>query len=995
MLLLSGLLLRYAGLHENIQLHPDERNIALWMDRMHMSNSLRPQTYAGGFFVLADAARKTTEWVDQNLFRRWAYFINNTDELRTPHLDPVAFGRHINIWLGALSILLAAWLAGRVARSRAAVLTAAALMAFAAFPIEHAHYLESDMAMLAALSLSLLLITRFLATRRIRDWIPAAALAGFAAGTKFPLALLVLPLMAALLAGNDRPRPLRRTGLLLALAAVFVPAGFVVATPDALHFAHFLAGMKTAGAAVYAETAEILGPAAGKPFARQCMNAANLCRFAQTLRPGWLLLAALGIPLCFARRFRAFWPVTVLFPALMLAYIVFQAPWSRSQEFMALLPNFCLWAALPIAALWRAPHSRAKKSAALALCALATLPVLQTGVALSSQFAWEDTRRLANRTLKTSFPTDQPLVAELYSAPAEEGVSARIFPISEYAMDASPYLAASNPCAYFLLNANFHSRGLRDPRTLALFPPFAENMADLQANGRCLATWSSLDSPAPQPYFRAPRIELWWRSAGQSPPQADLGIDLPRPALVKDEGRSTFFQGDLRAGPRIALPIDRHQREIALGGPGRLEGPVFLVFSTRERAATVQTKGFGQTRRLALGPYDAGAIPLERPWWNPRWSRYERVVVRSETGGPTLTYLPCFLQVAFDPIEAASLLLDEGHRGQAIELLRRHDALGKAGPFWRALAGEADAVPGAAALLARWEHWIAADASPPPPVCSGGIPLSIWQDFARIHLVEKGQPCILPLSFAQADHAGRRTSSWAQFLPVFGVPQTLSMSLGRQLDAFGHANFSGPVFLDADGRTEIGRFDFPDFPESGRGETNWTHSGSALPRNVALSFRARSGGTLRIEEAQFTWSWRDMLALRAAQLRCALSEEPAPNALRYGDWLAVRECRLEGGQARLVFEALQNGVPRLSVQLRILRRGKWRPREAVPFVDSGKPWRRGERKTVLLPLEEDLELDRVGIALFTDVPWHASVLPFAGAPDKRPFPTLAELLQTP
>ena len=51
-ILATGLLLRYAGLDEPIQFHPDERNIATWMVRQNATGSLRPKTYAGGFFVL-------------------------------------------------------------------------------------------------------------------------------------------------------------------------------------------------------------------------------------------------------------------------------------------------------------------------------------------------------------------------------------------------------------------------------------------------------------------------------------------------------------------------------------------------------------------------------------------------------------------------------------------------------------------------------------------------------------------------------------------------------------------------------------------------------------------------------------------------------------------------------------------------------------------------------------------------------------------------------
>lgn len=992
LLLLSGLLLRYAGLHEPVQFHPDERNIARWMDRMQATGSLRPQTYAGGFFVLADAARTATQAVVQHVGHRWAYFIGTADRHVAPPLDPVVFGRHFNVWLGTLCILLAAALARRVARSRTAALVAAALMAFAAFPIEHAHYLESDMAMLATVLLALWTLARFLATRRLRDWVPAALLAGFAAGTKFPLTVLVLPLAASMRAPPDHPRPVRRIALLLALGAAGVLLGFVAATPDALHLQEFRAGLAKAGAAVFAETAEILGPAAGEPCARQHMNAANLARFAGTLRPSWLLLAAAGLPLCFARRFRNSWPVAILFPGALSAYVVFLAPWSRSQEFMALLPNLALWAALPVAALWRF-RARAAKAVALVLAAAAVGPVAQTGVAVSSQFAWEDTRRLANRALAICFPPDQPLAAELYAAPAEAGLTPRVWPMSEYAVEADRLRNRPAAPDYLLLNADFFSRGLRDPRTLAYFPPYAENKAKLRTEGQRLAAWGALDSPAPQPYFRAPRIELWHRNAGALPADADLGVELPRPTLVGDEGRTSFFRDDLRAGPRRAVQIDKHARKIALGGPGDFKDPVFLVFRTHERAAAVRVDGFGRSARLALGPHDSGAVALQRPWWKPRWARYERVVVRAEGGDPTLTYLPCYLRVAFSPREAAAVLLDDGHADQAVALLRAHGALAEAGIFWQALARDPAAAEAARARLAQWDAWLAHDEPEPPPASSDGLPLAIWQDFARIRLAALGAPLRVPL--IPTGPGRHRSAVWAQILPVPGAPQRFELRLNRDADFHGRTNFSGRLVFESGAATSLDQCDFSAVPDLHAPPQRWVFAASNFPRQVDCAFRAVSGGTVLLEDATFLWNWRDMLAVRADQLRRALAEPFAPDAVRYGDWLALRECRRVNGHVDLTFAALQDFVPPLAAQLHVFRRGKWRPLEAVPFGGSGAPWRRGEGKTVRTPLPGDIPPDRIGIAIQTDVRYHPALLPMVGAPRRRPFPTLSEIQAPP
>ena len=994
--LVSGLLLRGAGLSESFYFHPDERLIARWMDRMYETHSLRPNCYAGGFFVLADAARKATEWTVVKPLERAEYFLHLSDRYDPERLDAFAFGHPFNALLGTLAIWLAALLARRATRSRAAALTAAALMACAPFAVEHAHYLESDVAMLAAVALALYLMVRAIDKRSPWSLALAAFAVGFAAGTKFPLVLLLAPLLASIRLPHPVANRRRQAGwiaFLVLLAAGLALAGFVVACPDAHHASQFIAGLHHGESSVYGETARLLGANATLPHARERMNAALIARFAQSRGAGWLLASAIGLPFCFGRRWRPFWPVALLFPALFLWYLIFKAPWLRSQEFMTLLPNFCLWAALPIAALWGARRRPlAAKTAAVLLFLAAVAPVLHYGIAVSSQFGWEDTRRLANRVLPLSYPADKPLGAELYTGPTENDVARHSASIGKYE-SADPAFLASNELAYVLLNADAHGRGVQDPRTGQLFADYADRMENLLRHGQRLAAWGALDSSAPQPTFRSPRIELWSQPDERRQPAEDLGVELPRPALVRDDGRTTFFRGDLRAGPRIALPLDKFPREIAIGGPGDFEGPVFLVARTHERAAVVRAEGFGRDRRLALGPYDSGAIALERPWWNPRWARFERVVVRTETGGPTLTYLPCFLRVAFTPLEAATLLLDDGHPEKAVALLREHGALPAAGPFWQALAGKPAAAEPAQTLLARWDEWLARGENDPPPAACAGLPIAVWQDFARVRLTPLKDPVLLGLPPSpDGIRAERRTLPLATLLPVAGVNQRLDLDLGRSPDAFGNTNFFGTVFLDLDDCTAIERFDFLDLPDPRGGSRPFSYSANRFPRHMPITFRAQSGGTIRLDRAEFSWNWRDMLAQRADQLRRALAPAPAPAAFRYGDWLAVRSCRIADGQIVLELEALQDDVPPLVAQTQIFRHRKWHARETAPLGNGGV-WLRDERRTVQIPLAAGVEPGRIGIALLTDVAWHASILPLAGAPEARPFPTLAELLE--
>ena len=99
--LVAGLLLRFAGLKEPFGLHPDERPISQWMERMHEYHSLLPKCYAGGFFVLADATRNLFEWSIFAPLHRWQYFTRATDRFNPEPPDVFTFGRPFNAVLGA------------------------------------------------------------------------------------------------------------------------------------------------------------------------------------------------------------------------------------------------------------------------------------------------------------------------------------------------------------------------------------------------------------------------------------------------------------------------------------------------------------------------------------------------------------------------------------------------------------------------------------------------------------------------------------------------------------------------------------------------------------------------------------------------------------------------------------------------------------------------------------------------------------------------------
>ena len=981
-ILLAGLALRFEGLAEGVRLHPDEVVVADWMDRMHETHRMG-RTYAGGFFVLASAARTAAERTLGAVRHRWEYFTRQSDEY-AGRTDTANFGRACNAWMGALAALLWALALRRATGSRAAALAGGALMAFEPFSVEHAHYLETDVATLFALAVFLCSAVRFLQERRVWAWALAAFSAGFAAGTKYPMAILAVPLFASLRvpAAADRGRWAKAAWVaaLAAAGAWLAWRGFLAATPDAADWEMFSAALRRAGARVYGETSGIVGEAWAEPFIRERMNLAALWRFAAgSAGIAWGVTAAAGLALAAGvRRWRRQWPVLLLFPAAYAGYVVLKAPWARSQEFLPLVPALAAWAALPVA--WaRGRPKRIWRLAGAALALAAVLPVARSGMEMASLFGWEDTRRLANRDLASWYPPDMPLAFEQYCNFADIGTCRTAVHLTKYAALGTGRESLEEFPPYFLLNEDFKGRGLVHPVTRRWFPDIAARDGNLRRNGILVGAWGALDSPAPRPTFRSPALGLWKVPEAMAPdrkPPAELGVPLPRPARVLDPiarkgGRDTFFKGEPAVGARKAVLVDKRWRQVALGGPGRLgrEG-AWAVVVTRERGATVELRGFGRTRKVALAPYSAAAVPLRRPWWDFRRPRFERLAFRAEETDATLTWLPCFLEAAFSPLEAACILLDAGHPAQAAACLRGSGAPEADSPFWRALAGDRSAAGEARALLDGWRRVADDPGTRAEDHAAGGLPLDVWQDFARIRLVGLGTAPDIPTP--QSQGVGSR-GFLDGVLPVEGVPQTLSFRI-RAAD--------GGTPEGADVWSAEPRFAVVPGADGTARETR-VFPAVLQPRLLA----SREGPAVRLEAAEYTWDWRDMLRKRVMQLETALEEMERTENVRFvcGDLLGVCGIRREGKELRVDLVPLRDGLPPLAFRWQENRKGRWRDRgEPLPL-----PVRtvRGEAFGVSVPVPEKASAGKWGLRLESAVEYHPGILPFS-APEGETLPCL-------
>jgi len=480
-IVLVALNLRYEGLNRPMVMHSDEPDIANWMEDTRRNGQLKCVTYPAGFFTMAETARTVCEFV---WFRPWQRFLYHTGVINRveTHLTPWVFGRHFNVWLGGMTVLLIYLLCLRVSGSRAAGLFGAALFSFAPYHIEHSHYLETDIATVAMLALALWLWARHAQTPRWSSYAVAAIATGFAVGTKTTVVFLV-PLVVFFGRGwaedGRTGRPFWRDGRLavrVLAGLVLVALGFFWSTREALNVGRYLAAYRHMIKLVYLEAPGILGSAFDQPWARQLLLFRNLRQYLGSVGAGWLLLAAAGLPLLFTPERRRFWPVSLLFPALFLYYFVFQAPWVRTQEFMNFLPSFAVAAA--VAAAWmldRARRSRwsAASRVAVTLLLLALLmPTAQLGVAAASRCGWTDTRDLARAWLMRQLPFEAAIAGEILTSPATYNVTRFELPwyyLQKVETQGLPFLLEKG-VDYLIRNASLRDRGQDDPRTGEMYP---------------------------------------------------------------------------------------------------------------------------------------------------------------------------------------------------------------------------------------------------------------------------------------------------------------------------------------------------------------------------------------------------------------------------------------------------------------------------------------------------------------------------------------------
>ncbi|MBU0715896.1 MAG: phospholipid carrier-dependent glycosyltransferase [Verrucomicrobia bacterium] len=670
-IILSAVFLRYGGFDRPMEMHPDQPIIVGWINQTEEDGYLKNSVYPGGFFTLFNQFRRAVYPLVQ-LQQQWRYQLGEIDRVMPPGGINFTLARHFNVWLAGLTCLLVYLLAVTVSGSKWAGLFSALLFCFAPDHIDHAHYVETDIAMVFMLALALWLWARFVQQRTGWLFAVAALASGFAAGTKYTL--LCLAPLGWIFSFYPATTPAtqkkwRRISVLLLCATALFAMGFALASPAVMDWNSFHAGLRGQGARVYGEGVTLMGQARGESLIR--LRSHWLWVRGSLVPLGWgsLLAAAMGLLIAGTPAYRRFWPVLIGFPLFYLYFLLFKAPWIRSQEVMNFLPAWAALASLAPYYLWRhwqLPAARRLGRLAAVVLLLATaLPVIHTGLLVASLYKWPDTRYLANYWLQRHLPRDSALGLERYTEPAHLNVG-RTAKFIHKVETAGPTLFENRRFDCILRNPVSNERGTRHPLTGERYPKYQAAFEAFTNQATLLCKWGLLPPDTSKLPFLLPQFELWWLAA----PAPALALQLPiaQPGYISRRGRETFFRAGHELGSAELLLIDKYPRQCAFGGPDQLPRPVFVLINTLERPTDFQLRGFGRRIHRRLAPYEAAVLPLQRPFWRPGLDVFERLTVATRPE-PHIKYVPCLLRTAFDAPAAAAILQQTGHMRQALDLL--------------------------------------------------------------------------------------------------------------------------------------------------------------------------------------------------------------------------------------------------------------------------------------------------------------------------------------
>ncbi|MBA4386368.1 MAG: hypothetical protein C0404_00195 [Verrucomicrobia bacterium] len=859
------------------QFHPDEPKIASWIEWTYGHRYVEERVYANGFFVMLKPFEKALKvWYKAGSIAD--YVAGRTATVARVHLfdklEPVMVARWFNVWIGMLTCVVIYWLTVRVTGSKWIGVFSAGLLAAAQYPVEHAHYGESDVAMLFTLAVSLWLLTLAADRPGLPALLLAAVVSGFAFGTKFQLVILLVPLAvycACLVGWPVTAKGAGRGTRALVLALVFFAAGFSTANQYVFNWTWFVNGVTHEMGRVYNEP----GVAAAK--IKWLAHGKELLQYGSTLGAGWLLLAAAGIPIALTRRYRRYAPVLVLLPALYLYYWFFAAPWVRSQEFMCFIPPLAVLSGLTLAALWKLERPFIRLGAVVLACLSLALTTFN-GMAVMSIFAWKDTRVLAREWMQQRIPRGSVIAAEHYSEPALPDTGKE--PVAAYKIEREGlFHVRSADGKYLLRTATIDGRGLRDPITGKLRPEFQAKFDKFARNSELLASFATLP-PAGAATFVSPTIELYGLERFNSTNL--LNVELSQPFYTSPSSRTgdmqpTIFRIGHRLGGSTAVELSRTPTTIGIGGPGAGPAEIYVVLSSRESAARARIKGLGRILTTSLGPYDAKVLRITRFRFHASPDRFDKLTV-SLLAGARQGRSGCFVRVAFSRGEAAGMCADMNRHDLVSYVLAQGDPQDALDPVlhyihlvetrqWTEAGRARPAAESAAEFVKRCA------AAAPAGVRINGNSGHFYNQFARIALPGE-------ISF-RLDNRQNPGTPDAQPSPLQARMWLPFSTAKGNYDFRGEVTFE-PKGNDTNSPATVEFFTGTDEScmarvdcRSGASElftVNVTASASAEPR---LIIATRTPGVIHLNNMELRWSLKSALSARHVELMAAMAKHDA------------------------------------------------------------------------------------------------------------------------
>ncbi len=660
--------LRIDGIQWKDGSHPDEYPIANWL-QYRIDHASLHKPYPGGFFTLAKPVYIAVNKIN-NVFNKISFLTKNDESIAEKDLSTLRFARYFNVTLGALTCCITYLCAWQILFRRWISLLPGLLIAFSSIHIEHSHYAESDIAMAFMLAVTLWLTLKYINTGKLAIYCLAAACAGFTAGTKYMLVVLIFILPVALYSTMRRMNAsgvIKKTVSVTVLTVLLFVLGFVIANPNALHYQEFSDKLAVQSARVFGERNGVNCTKESGPGVIPAVHAVSLMKEAGSLGSLWIITIMAGLILASFGPYRKYYPVLITYPLVYLFYYLFLAPWVRSQEMMNFLTPFSILSAVAVCSLGSAISSLAKKTGVAAAIVLSVAVIhgaALNGLAMSSIFRWDETRIQANNWLSMCMDTKLTIGTENYTRPIDINPSFAIKSIHKTEVSGLKYLR-DNKVDIMVRNATDGARGLYDPVTGQLGTEFNDNIVEFMSKTVLLKEWAPRLFPDIEATFFSPVIRLYGLNNQEG--LNDVRIALTPPCLISETDRHIICPTGSDLGPALTFRVDmNHPREFAIGGTRT--PPCYLLISTFERGTMAKVKHPSGSAEINCIPFNTTPYRIMENIENSDGPKLG--LIRTEIDKAThMNCVPCFVRPVFDVNCAVRSCLDNGSLAGARSLL--------------------------------------------------------------------------------------------------------------------------------------------------------------------------------------------------------------------------------------------------------------------------------------------------------------------------------------